>query len=175
MSPGIPDLAQRVAPLRTLLEEAHKRNGARTKRSFERISLASLGWGPQHVLAFQSLQETLRDSVRLAHRDKNQQLCIFTDASDRYWAGIATQCEADELSKTTSDQRHTPLAFLSGEFSGPELAWTTYEKEGSAIMQTFKRLDYLLLCEDSLIFTYHRNLLFCYAPMSIEPTWVGTK
>ncbi len=142
MSPAIPDFTERIAPLRMLLEEAHRRSGSRKKRSIKKFSLLLLGRGPQHELAFNDLQQTLRNAVRLGHRDKTQQLCIFIDASDRYWAGIAMQCEKFELSKVTSQQRHTPSAFLSGEFSVPELAWTTYEKEGSAIMRTFKRLDY---------------------------------
>lgn len=57
MSPGIPDFAERIAPLRVLLEEAHKRSGSRTKKSIQKYSVQSLGWGPQHEQAFESLQE----------------------------------------------------------------------------------------------------------------------
>lgn len=73
---------------------------------------------------------------------------MFTDSSDRYWAGVFTQCAPREVEKEDAEQRHEPLAFLSGEFTGLELAWMTYEKEGYAIMQIFQRMDYRLLCEE---------------------------
>jgi len=170
MANAIPDFTERVAPLRTLLEEAHRRSGSRTKRSVQKYTVVSLGWGHEHEVAFESLQDQLHTSVKLAHRDPDKELCIYTDASERYWAGVVTQCERRELEKNVMEQRHEPLAFLSGEFSGPELAWTTYEKEGYAIHQTFRRMDYMLLCEEPRVFTDHRNLLFCYSPTTLDPT-----
>jgi len=68
-----------------------------------------------------------------------------------------------------SDQQHEALAFLSGESTGLEAAWTTYEKEGYAITPTFGRLDHLLLCEEPRVFTDHRNLLVCYSPSTLDP------
>lgn len=113
---------------RGFLKEAHKRSGNRTKLSIQKYAVTSLGWGEVHTKAFESLQDQLRTAVKLAHRDPAMDLCIFTDASDRHWAGVATQCRPGEVEKDAVDQRHEPLAFLSGEFTGPELAWTTYEK-----------------------------------------------
>lgn len=70
-----------------------------------------------------------------------------------------------------ADQKHSPLAFLSVEFKGPQLRWTMYEKEGFAIAEKFHRLDYMLMCElDTRIFTDHRNLLFLFAPSTLEPS-----
>ena len=43
----------------------------------------------------------------------------------------------DELQKSFMEKPHEPLAFLSGEFTDAEVGSTTFEKEGSAIMQTF--------------------------------------
>lgn len=128
MSLSIPDFCERVAPLRDLLEEAHRLSGSRTKRSIQRYTVISLCWGSVHEAAFNDLQGHLRSAVKLAHRKPLYELCVFTDASDRYWAGVATQCENGELDKLVPEQKHEPLAFLSGQFSGPELAWTTYEK-----------------------------------------------
>lgn len=95
---------------------------------------------------------------------------MYTDASDRYLAGVIAQCNDSELKKPVSAQRHEPLAFLRGEFTNPNVAWTTYKKEGYAIVQTFQRMGYLLMCEEPRIYTAHRNLLFCYAPSTMEPT-----
>ena len=38
---------------------------------------------------------------------------------------------------------HEPLAFLSGSFEGSQLRWATVDKEGFAIVNTFRRLEYL--------------------------------
>ena len=106
----------------------------------------------------------------LAHRKSELPLCIHTDASDQYWAVCATQCEEQELYKPIVDQRHEPLAFLSGAFSDRETHWTTYERKAYAVVQAFRKLDYILLCEDSTrIFTDHRNLLFVFNPVALEP------
>ena len=36
---------------------------------------------------------------------------------------------------------HVPLAFLSGCFKGSQLRWATVDKEGFAIVKTFRRLE----------------------------------
>lgn len=43
-----------------------------------------------------------------------------------------------------------------------------FVKEGFAILETFHRLDYLLM-QDSLFFTDHRNLLLVFASFTTEP------
>ena len=171
MRNGIPDHSRRIAPLRNILEKAFQKSGKRTKRSIKRIPLKSLGWGDEHEFAFRGLQKTLTDQIKLAHRDSNLALCIYTDASDRFWASVVTQCASEELSKPVLEQAHQPLAFLSGEFSGAELGWTTFEKEVFAILQTFTRLDHMLQCESLIrIFTDHRNLLFVFCPSILDPS-----
>ena len=36
---------------------------------------------------------------------------------------------------------HEPLAFLSGSFKGSQSRWATVDKEGFAIVKTFRRLE----------------------------------
>ena len=98
-------------------------------------------------------------------------ICIHTYASDKFWAGVVTQCNHDQLSKPKQEQSHTPIAFLGSAFTGADLNWSTYEKEAYAIYQTFRKLDYLLMAaEDTHVFTDHRNLLFIFNPRVINPT-----
>ncbi len=171
MSNAIPNYAGRVAPLRAILELAHDRSGKRTKKSISHLLLSDLGWKREHDACFADLQAQICDNVKLAHRDPKLTLCLYTDASDAHWAGVATQCEPGELAKPTDTQRHWPLAFLSGDFKGAAEGWTTYEKEAFAIYETFRRLDYLLLCEQGTrVFTDHRNLLFVFNPRALDPT-----
>ena len=51
---------------------------------------------------------------------------------------------------------HEPLAFLSGSFKGSQLRWVTVDKEGFAIVSTFRRLGGVH------IFTDHRNLTYIF-------------
>ena len=56
---------------------------------------------------------------------------------------------------------HEPLAFLSRSFKGSQLRWATVE--GFAIVNTFRRLEYLL-SGGVHIFTDHRNLTYIFNP-----------
>jgi len=74
------------------------------------------------------------------------------------------------VKKPSGEQKHEPLAFLGAEFKGAQLNWSTFEKEAYAIFQTFEKLDYMLLGHARVhVFTDHRNLLFVFAPLVLEP------
>ena len=63
-----------------------------------------------------------------------------------------------------------PLAFLGSQFKKAELNWTMFEKEGFSMFQSFDKLDYLLMSgRPGHVFTDHRNLLFVFAPLALEP------
>ena len=97
-------------------------------------------------------------------------MCVFTDAPDRFWSTVITQCAPGEIHKPVSEQRHKPLAFLGSQFKNAELSCTTFEKEGIAIFQALTKLDYILMsCRPPHVFTDHRNLLFVFAPLTLEP------
>ena len=156
--------------LRDVLEEAYVRPGKRTRKSIQKITLSQLSWGPANVATFHSLQEQLRQSVTLSHRISDQALCAYTDASDKHWAAVVTQFTLQELDKSSEEQTHEQLSFLSSSFKDSQTNWTTFEKEANAIFQTFHKLDYLFSCEEMThIFTDHPNLLFLYSPLALEP------
>ena len=50
------------------------------------------------------------------------------------------------------DRSHKPLAFLSGSFKGSQLRWATVDKEAFAIVNTFRRLEYLLWGRGSYLY-----------------------
>ena len=58
---------------------------------------------------------------------------------------------------------HEPLAFLRGSFKGSQLRLATVDKEGFAIVNTFRRLEYLLW-GGVHIFTDHRNRTYIFNP-----------
>ena len=170
MSIAIPAFTERIAPLTAVLERAYQRSGRRTTRSIRGMPLSSLSWGTEHTECFEQLQDSLREAVELAHVDPAKQICVFTDASDLYWSGVVTQVDPADLTLPLEEQRHQPLAFLGAAFRGAELGWSTFEKEGFAIFQTFDKVDYLMQTQKSVrVFTDHRNLLFVFAPLALEP------
>ena len=107
MSYCIPDFPNRISPLKKLLEEAYMASGSRTKKSIEKIKLSSLTWGPEHEAVFRNFQDEIKNLAKLAHRDPRRAICLYTDASDAYWAGVVTQCDADELDKNVEKQKHS--------------------------------------------------------------------
>ena len=170
MSIAIPNFAERVEPLTKILESAYAKSGKRTRRSIRSIDLRSLSWGTTEDEAFTLLQDTLRNAVLMSYPDPMKSVCIFTDASERYWSAVVTQCEEEELEKEIENQKHEPLAFLGSAFGVTQRRWTTFEKEGFAIFQAFNKIDYMLTCQKEChVYTDHRNLLFIFAPLALEP------
>ena len=159
----IPQFTTVTAPLAQLLEKVYKHAGKRTKRAVAKVLLESVACSDVHLRAFDSTKSALANAVRLSHPHPDQILCLFTDASEQHWSGILTQIPPEDLSSPFADQHHSPLAFLSGSFSGSSTHWSTPEKEASGIINSVERLDYLLLRPQGFyVFTDHNNLVFIY-------------
>lgn len=170
----IPNFHALALPLNDILERAYKKSRSRTKRSIQRILVSDLGWDDSHTAAFRSLQDALLQSVKLSFPKPGRSIYMYTDASQRYWSGVITQCDPAELDKPFDCQVHEPLAFVGAAFSSTQSNWSTFEKEGFAIYSTFLKCDYMLLnIPNLLIFTDHRNLLFIFAPTAFFPN-IGT-
>lgn len=60
--------------------------------------------------------------------------------------------------------QHAPLAFVSGSFTNSELRWATLDREALAIVETFRRLEWLLW--SGPVFTDHRNLIYIFNPQT---------
>ena len=133
MKQAIPNYTELVAPLHDFMERVHALSNKRTKRSVSCVQLASQGWGKTELDAFEVCKKVLANHVTLAHRDPTQRLCVYTDASDLAWAGILTQVPMSDINKTHQQQRHAPLAFLSGRFDKTQLGWAVLEKEAYVV------------------------------------------
>lgn len=66
---------------------------------------------------------------------------MVPDASDEHWGSFLTQVPQEELNRgiPVGDMAHEPLRFLSGAFKGSQQRWATVDKEGFAMVNTFKR------------------------------------
>ena len=177
---SIPEYARIAEPLRKLLEQvcliaqesdlAAGRKFKRNKRRMQRIDLLK-GingerplWTDAHETAFCLLKRQVAEAVALAHFDKDKIMCAFTDASDIGWGAIVTQCDEGELVKDVEEQKHEPLAFVSGTWDKVSMKYSTCDQEAVAIFYTFQRLHQFILDSSKLIrvFTDHRNLQYIF-------------
>ncbi|OWZ02950.1 hypothetical protein PHMEG_00025403 [Phytophthora megakarya] len=150
MRQHIPQYAVLAAPILAIADAAAKNVGSRKSKQLSKFCL----WNQLHVDALGRVRMALMKMVPLAHPDPAQAVCPFCDASQDLWGPF-------DLGKPLSEWAHVPLAFLSGRFAGAQLKWSTIEKEVYAIVESAKRLEYLLLRPGGFhLFTDHRNLVY---------------
>lgn len=110
----------------------------------------------------------MSNQLTLAHEDFFKRLCVFKDASEFLWSEAVTLVPVADLSLPLADQRHKPLAFLSGHFRSAVLRWLTSEKEAYAITASIKRTHWLLATDHGFdLYTDHNNLIFLFNPCSV--------
>jgi hypothetical protein len=169
MRASIPQYNERVSKLTDLLELCMTKAGSRKKSKLTKLLLKDCGWDQVHEKSLANLKVALTEMVPLAHPNEEADVCVFTDASQDHWGAVVTQVVSGELSKPLQDQHHEPLAFLSGSFKDASSRWPIVEKEAFAIVETCKRMEYLLLRERGFhIFTDHRNLQYIFDPHSVN-------
>jgi RNase H-like domain found in reverse transcriptase len=89
----------------------------RTKKAAAAVSQLHL-WRPEEQAVFKFLHAAIMHSMTLAFPDPDKRICVVTDASNRFYAGLVTQIDKEQLDLPMEEQYHQPLAFLSGEFKG---------------------------------------------------------
>jgi RNase H-like domain found in reverse transcriptase len=172
MRSAIPNYSKLVAHLQAALAKVFEVKSRRTKKSAAAVSLLHLS-GPEEQAAFKDLQAAIMESMMLAFPDPGKRICVLTDASDRFYAGLATHIHEEQLDHPMEEQEHQHLALFSGEFKGAQLRWTVPEKEGFAIVDTVTKVDYLSLShshDEFSILSNHLNLTYIYNPLSVDPT-----
>lgn len=167
---GIPNFTELILPLHNFLERIYDDIGKRTKRAVSRVLLEKYGWGEPELIAFQSCKNALANQVTLSHRDPEQRLCVYTDASDFSWSGIITQVPKNDVCKPHKEQRHSPISFLSGKFDATQLGWSTLEKEAFAVMNTLDKMHWVVCTTEGFdLYTDHNNLIFLFDPLAVVP------
>jgi RNase H-like domain found in reverse transcriptase len=139
MRSAIPNYSQRVASLQAVLAKLFDRKSRRTKKVAAAVSLLHL-WGPEEQATFKDLQAAIMESMTLTFPDPDKSICVLTEDSDRFLAGLVTQIYEEQLDLPMEEQDHQPLSFLLGEFKGAQLRWTVPEKEDFAIVDTVTKV-----------------------------------
>ncbi len=133
-----------------------------------RIDLSQLSWGVEHEAALKRCKDALANAVRLLHLDPEQELCVFTDASNRHCRAVVTQIPSADRGRPIEDKAHQPLMFLSGTFTGAAERYAIIENEVFALVETVKRADYMLHRPGGIhLFTDHKNLRYIFNPDSV--------
>ena len=87
MRKGIPEYNKNFGPLQALLLTLTKRHGSK-KKALEKVQLGSDIWTPEVHNLLEDIKQLITDRVTLSHLDPDKRLCINTDASEHYWAGV---------------------------------------------------------------------------------------
>ena len=77
MSYSIPNLPNRISPLKKALSEAYTKSGSGTMKYIQRIQLSSLTWEPEHKAVFRNFQDEIKNMARLAHRDPKNSMLVY--------------------------------------------------------------------------------------------------
>ena len=95
---------------------------------------------------------------------------MFTDASQRHWAGMLTVVEDWMEGVPVQEQNHRPIKTFSGEFKRSELNWSTIEKESFPIIEAMKEWrDILMQPQGFRVYSDHENLVSLFKPDALNP------
>ena len=138
---SLPRMAEVVYPLHVFLEEHLAGAKRRTKRVATNLAgRCRPGIGPR---GWRDLGRGTGSchAVALYHPRPGWAVLILPDASDKQWGNFLTKVPQEELDRGVSvdDIIREPLKFLSGTFKGSQQRWATVDKDGSAVVSTFKR------------------------------------
>ena len=97
-------------------------------------------WGPEHDKAFQNLKTGFKKYPILRLPDWEKQFYLVTDSCDHALGGMVAQ-----MYEKDGKQILMPVAYHSRKFSKHEVNYSVREQECLAIIDCFKKFEYLLL------------------------------
>jgi hypothetical protein len=111
-------------------------------------------WGPTKNQYFNDIKKAIIDAPSLMSPDFSQEFTLYTFSSDRSYAIVLTQKNAEN--------NEVPIAFMSSAFKGAELNYPAVDRQAYAVFKVVKHFrSYLLKSITKVIVPYPavRNLL----------------
>ena len=161
---GIQPLADKVKAMHAIKEPKNKRELRRfigivnyyrdmwIRRSHLLAPLASLTskkakwrWQNEHRQAFEQIKKVISKETLLAYPNFDKPFVIHTDASHTQLGAVISQ-----------DNR--PIAFYSRKLNPAQTRYTTTERELLSIVETLKEFRNILLGQQIVVHTDHKNL-----------------
>ena len=102
-------------------------------------------WKEEQEKAFNTMKKILCRETILAYPDFSQPFIIHTDASHTQLGAVISQSSK-------------PIAFYSRKLSDAQTRYTTTERELLAIVETLKEFRNILLGQQIIVYTDHKNL-----------------
>ena len=93
-------------------------------------------WSEELKHAFYALRDAVAECPKLYFINEEWDVGLETDASDYGIGGFLFQINPNSLEKI-------PIQFVSKSLTGPQLRWSTPEKEMYALYYTVKKLEYI--------------------------------
>ena len=106
---------------------------------------AKFEWKEEQEKAFTTMKKILCRETILAYPDFSQPFIIHTDASHTQLGAVISQ-------------NNKPIAFYSRKLSDAQTRYTTTERELLAIVETLKEFRNILLGQQIIVYTDHKNL-----------------
>lgn len=102
-------------------------------------------WGQQQQWAFEKMKKIISRETLLAYPDFNKPFIIHTDASHTQLGAVISQNDK-------------PIAFYSRKLKPEQTRYTTTERELLSIVETLKEFRNILLGQQIVVHTDHKNL-----------------
>jgi hypothetical protein len=96
----VPNASTKPTAWPMLQDELHDSNGSEL---FARLDFRQ---GYLQIPLHKYLQAAIMESMRLAFPDPYKKICVLTNASDRFYAGLVTQIDEEQLHLTMDEQDH---------------------------------------------------------------------
>ena len=104
--------------------------------TLNKVNLQDTGmWKPVHDAAWDATVLLLRNAISLAYpKPATHALAVFSDASDTGWGTLLAQYPREQHGLPITERDLEPLSVQSGTFGGSAANWSTWSKEGYALV-----------------------------------------
>ena len=169
MRSSIPNFSRHIGPLQEKLKLLIQKIGSSKSQVLKRRKLTKFPeiWNMHARLSYKLSKLTLEKSIRLAHLRDDEELCVFSDASEKHWGLFVTQIPTEQLRLPYDKQDHRPLMMLSGQFKSNQMNWHIKEKEAYPVIVALRKLRHMLKRSKGFrLFIDHKNLVHIFSPSS---------